>query len=133
MPAVVNTTVLLCPGETYPPFEIQGNNLTLYGDVNKTALIQGAPRRFALTVSGMNISIVGVHVRGTTDAADLNEWLCLYPSCWFKPEIAGAMGYGGGILLQNTSNAAVLNSQFDAGTTGVFSAGYSNKIFNNEL
>ncbi|MCI0478822.1 MAG: hypothetical protein L0Y55_21470, partial [Anaerolineales bacterium] len=40
--------------------------------------------------------------------------------------------YGGGILLKNTLNAAVINSQFNGGTTGVFVyRGYSNKIFNN--
>lgn len=132
MPEVVTQTTLLCPNETYQPFSIEGNNLTLYGDAKKTALVLGAPREYAITVNGSNIVIDGVHVEGATHDNDLNQWLCLYPRCPFTPEIGGAQGYGGGILLKNTSNAAVINSQFNGGTTGVFIyRGFSNKIFNN--
>jgi hypothetical protein len=132
MPQVVTQTTLLCAGQTYAPFTIEGNNLTLYGDAPKTALVQGAPRQFAITVNGTNIVIDGVHVQGATHENDLNQWLCLYPRCPYTPEIGGAQGYGGGILLKNTSNAAVLNSEFNSGTTGVFVyRGFSNKIFNN--
>lgn len=132
MPPVVTVTTLLCGGQTYAPFEIQANNITLYGDAEKTALVLGAPRRFAITAQGTNISIVGVRVEGATHVNDLEQWLCLYPRCHFTPEIGGAQGYGGGILLDNTSNAAVLDSQFSGGTTGIFAIrGFSNKIFNN--
>lgn len=132
MPAPVSETILLCAGQTYAPFEIQGNNLTVYGDPERTALIKGEPRRFAVTVQGTNISIVGVHVEGATHDDDMNDWLCLYPNCFHTPDIGGAQGYGGGILLKNTSNAAVLDSQFNTGTTGIFSyKGFSNKIFRN--
>jgi len=132
MPQVISRTTLLCPNETYAPFEIEGNNLTLYGDAAKTALIQGAPRQYALTVNGSNIVIDGVRVEGKTSDNDLNQWLCLYPRCPYTPEIGGARGYGGGILLKNTSNAAVLNSDFFGGTTGVYVyRGFSNKIFDN--
>ncbi len=134
MPAVVNQNTLLCPGQTYAPFALRGNNLTLYGDRDRTAVVQGAPRSYAITVEGTNVSLVGVHVRGATAASDLNQWLCLYPRCPFTPEIGGALGYGGGILLQNTSNAAVLDSQFDGGTAGiVVNHGYSNKLVNNRF
>lgn len=132
MPPIVTVTTLLCSGQTYAPFEIQANNITLYGDAEKTALVLGAPRRFAITAQGANLSIVGVRVEGATHVNDLEQWLCLYPRCHFTPEIGGAQGYGGGILLNNTSNAAVLDSQFSGGTTGIFvTRGSSNKIFNN--
>ncbi|HZQ11171.1 MAG TPA: right-handed parallel beta-helix repeat-containing protein [Anaerolineae bacterium] len=132
MPPIVTETLLLCAGQTYAPIQISGNNLTLYGD--PTALVQGQPRNFAITVQGNNVSLVGVHAQGATHGDDLNQWLCLYPHCFHTPIIGGALGYGGGVLLKNTSNAAVLNSQFNGGTTGVFSfRGYSNKIFNNSF
>lgn len=134
MPAIVTETTMLCAGQTYAPFEIQGNNITLYGDAGNTALVKGEPRRFAITVQGSNISVVGVHVEGATHDNDMGQWLCLYPQCPYTPEIGGALGYGGGVLLNNTSNAAVLNSQFNSGTAGVFvERGFSNKIFNNRF
>lgn len=134
MPPVVTQSTLLCAGQTYVPFTLRGDNLTLYGDAEKTALVRGYPRQFAITVQGSNISIVGVHVEGATHENDLNRWLCLYPNCFHTPEIGGALGYGGGILLENTSNAAVLNSQFNSGTTGVFvDRGFSNKVTNNSF
>ncbi len=132
MPQVISRTTLLCPNETYAPFAIEGNNLTLYGDANKTALVQGNPRAYAITVNGSNIVIDGVRVEGKTHENDLNQWLCLYPRCPYTPEIGGAQGYGGGILLKNTSNAAVIHSEFFGGTAGVYVyRGYSNKIFDN--
>lgn len=134
LPPIVTVTTLLCAGETYPPFELQGNNITLYGDAQKTALIQGQPRRFGVTVQGTNIAIVGVHIEGATNESDLNGWLCLYPHCPYTPELGGAVGYGGGVLLNNTSNATVMDSTFNTGTTGVFAfKGYSNKIVNNHF
>jgi hypothetical protein len=134
MPQVITRTTLLCAGQTYAPFAIEGNNLTLYGDANRTALVKGEARQYAITVHGSNIVIDGVHVEGATHDHDLNQWLCLYPFCPYTPEIGGAQGYGGGILLKNTSNAAVVNSQFNGGTTGVFVyRGYSNKIFHNSF
>ena len=132
MPQVVTRTTLLCPNETYAPFTLEGNDLTLYGDANKTALVLGEPRQYAITAHGSNIVIDGVRVQGKTHENDLEQWLCLYPRCPYTPEIGGAQGYGGGILLKNTSNAAVLNSHFSGGTAGVYVyRGYSNKIFNN--
>lgn len=133
MPPEVTTTIMLCAGQVYAPFVVKGNNLTIYGDPDKTALVKGEPRRYAITVIGTNVSIVGVHVEGATHPADLDRWLCLYPSCPFEPpEVGGALGYGGGILLKNTANAVVYDSQFNGGTVGVVSdRGYSNKLVNN--
>lgn len=134
MPAVVSESVELCAGRTYGPVTVMGNNLTLYGDPGRTAVVQGAPRGFAITVQGTNVSVVGVRVEGATHGADLGGWLCLYPRCPFTPEIGGAQGYGGGLLLKNTVNAAVVDSEFHGGTTGVFSyQGYSNKLFRNSF
>jgi hypothetical protein len=134
MPPIVTTSLLFCAGQTYAPFELQGNNLTVYGDPERTALVQGEPRRFAITAQGTNISIVGVHVEGATHLSDFDSWLCLYPRCDHTPEIGGALGYGGGILLKNTVNAAVVDSQFNGGTTGVFvQQGFGNKLFNNSF
>lgn len=134
MPQVISRTTLLCAGQTYAPFVIEGNNLTLYGDANRTALVKANAREFAITVNGSNIVIDGVHVEAATHDNDLNQWLCLYPRCPHTPEIGGAQGYGGGILLKNTSNATVINSQFNGGTTGVFVyRGYSNKISRNSF
>lgn len=131
MPAIVTVTTMLCAGETYAPFQVQGNNITLYGDAQKTALVKGEPRGFGITVQGTNVSVVGVRVEGATDERDLNQWLCLYPQCPYTPDLGGAVGYGGGILLNNTSNAAVMDSTFNAGTTGVFVLkGFGNKIVN---
>lgn len=135
MPAVVTQSLALCAGQVYAPFQVQGHNLTIYGDQGKTALVRGEPRRFAITVMGTNISIVGVHVEGATHSDDFEKWLCLYPSCFYdSPEVRGALGYGGGILLKNTSNAVVMDSQLNGGTSGVAALrGYSNKIFNNHF
>lgn len=134
VPPIVAISMLLCPGQTYGPINLQGNNLTLYGDADKTALVQGVGRGFGITVQGTNVSIVGVHVEGATNDADLHQWLCLYPLCPYTPDIGGAMGYGGGILLNNTSNAVVMDSIFNTGTTGVFvQKGFSNKIFRNQF
>lgn len=132
MPAVITETTLLCDGQTYAPFEIQGNNVTLYGDASHTALIRGEVRKFGITVQGTNNVIVGVHVEGATNDNDMNQWLCLYPRCPYTPEIGGALGYGGGVLLENTANTTVMDSQFNTGTTGVFvQRGFSNKVFRN--
>ena len=132
LPDIVTQTTLLCANDIYQPFTIEGNNLTLFGDEKQTALVRGGPRGYGITVSGSNIVIDGVRVEGSTDEKDLNQWLCLYPRCPFTPEIGGAQGYGDGILLKNTSNAAVINSILSGGTTGVYVyRGFSNKIFNN--
>jgi len=134
MPPIVTVTTMLCAGQTYAPFEFQGNDITLYGDAQRTALVKGEPRRFAISARGTNISIVSVHVQGATHDNDLNAWLCLYPHCFHTPEIGGAQGYGGGILLNNTVNAAIVDSQFNGGTTGIFvQKGFSNKIFRNSF
>jgi len=137
MPADVTHSVLLCPNQTYAAFHVSGNNLTVYGDPN--ALIQGTPRGFGITVTGNNVAIVGVRIEANTHPADINKWLCLFDACSYdtmyqKETVRGGSGYGGGVLLQNNSNAAVIGSVVWGGTIGVASVHSSNnKIVGNNL
>ncbi len=137
MPANVTRSILLCPNQTYAPFRVTGNNLTVYGDAN--AIVQGAPRGFGITVTGSNVTIVGVRVAAVTHPADTNTWLCLFEACTYdtiyqKGTVRGGIGYGGGILLQDNANAAVLHSSISGGTIGVAAARSINaKIIGNNL
>ncbi len=81
MPAVVNQTVSLCPGQQYRPFTLKGDNITLYADRANGALVRASPHGFGITATGTNISIVGATVVAATDPADLNTWLCMYDAC----------------------------------------------------
>ena len=137
LPANVTQSVLLCPNQTYAPFNVTGSNLTIYGDPN--ALVQGAPRGFGITVTGNNVAVVGVRVQANTHPADMNKWLCLFDACSYntmyqQETVHGGSGYGGGILLKNNSNASVINSVVWDGTIGVASVGgTNNKIIGNTL
>lgn len=137
LPAQVTHSILLCPYQIYPPFTITGNNLTIYGDPN--ALVQGAPRGFGITVTGNNVAVVGVRVAANTHPADMNTWLCLFDACSYhtmyqKDTVHGGIGYGGGILLRNNSNASVINSVVWGGTIGVASVhSTNNKIVGSNL
>lgn len=137
MPAQVTRSLLLCPNETYAPFRVSGSNLTVYGD--PTALVQGAPRGFGITVTGSNVTIIGVRVAAVTHPADVDTWLCLYEACSYdtiyqKGTVRGGAGYGGGILLQDNSNASVVHSTVWGGTIGVASVrSADNKIIGNNL
>jgi parallel beta-helix repeat protein len=137
MPANVTRSILLCPNQTYAPFRVTGSNLTVFGD--PTAVVQGAPRGFGITVTGSNVTIAGVRVAAVTHPADLNTWLCLFDACSYdtmyqKGTVRGGIGYGGGILLQNNSNATVIHSTVSGGTIGVASVrSTNNKIIGNNL
>lgn len=137
MPANVSRSVLLCPNQTYAPFRVTGSNLTVYGDA--TAIVLGAPRGFGITVTGSNVTVVGVRVAAVTHPADSNTWLCLFDACSYdtiyqKGTVHGGTGYGGGILLQDNSNSAVLDSAVTGGTIGVAAVHSANaKIFRNNL
>jgi len=135
MPAVVDHTISLCANQVYSPFHVNGNNLTVYGDSGGTARIHAPGRTFGITVNGSNITITGVHIEADTDPADLNTWLCLYENCSFKGgKVHGAANYGGGVLLDHTTNVAVVDSTVSRGTIGVASVhGSNNKIVDNNL
>lgn len=122
MPATVTRSLALCPNQTYPPFRVTGSNLTVYGDA--TALVQAPPRGFGVTVTGNNVALVGLRVAAATHPADLNKWLCLFEACSYdtmyqRETIPGGIAYGGGILLKDNANAAVVNSAVWGGTIGV--------------
>ena len=137
MPAQIKSSILLCPNQNYAPFRVTGNNLTVFGD--STALVQGTPRGFGITVTGSNVAIVGVRVAAVTHPADMNTWLCLFEACSYdtmyqKGTVRGGIGYGGGILLQDNSNASVINSVVWGGTIGVASVrSTNNKIVGSNL
>ncbi|MGB8648852.1 MAG: right-handed parallel beta-helix repeat-containing protein [Anaerolineae bacterium] len=135
MPAVVDHTIVLCRGQQYAPFRVQGDTITIYSDSGGTAVVQGPPRGFAITATGNNIAIVGVHIAAATDPGDLNSWLCLYDACGYQGAPPhGAIGYGGGILLDNATNSAVTSAVVSGGTTGVVvSHGSNNILFNNNF
>lgn len=135
MPEVVDRTISLCADQVYKPFRVSGSNLTVYGDSGGTARIHAPGRAFGITVTGSNITITGVHIEADTDPADLNTWLCLYENCNFKgKKVRGAANYGGGILLDHTTNVAVVGSTVSKGTIGVASVhGSNNKIVDNNL
>lgn len=135
LPAVVDHTIALCANQVYPPFRVSGSNITVYGDPAGTARIHAPGRIFGITVNGSNITIAGVHVEADTDPADLNTWLCLYDNCTYKGNVSrGGRAYGGGILLDGTTNVAVISSTVSSGVIGVASVhGSNNKIVNNNL
>lgn len=135
LPAVVDHTISLCANQEYPPIRVNGNNLTIYGDPAGTALIRAPGRTFGITVNGSNITIAGVHVDADVDPDDLNIWLCLYDNCTFKGiQRLGGRTYGGGILLDGTTNVSVISSTVSSGVIGVASVhGSNNKIVNNNL
>lgn len=137
MPSNVTHSILLCPDQSYAPFRVTGSNLTVFGDPN--ALIQAPPRGFGITVTGNNVTIVGVRVAATTHPADDGKWLCIFEACTYDTQyqretVRGGIGYGGGILLQNNSNAAVVGSAVWGGPIGVASyRSTNNKIVGNNL
>jgi hypothetical protein len=137
MPAQVTRNLALCPNQVYAPFHVTGNNLTVYGD--PTALVEAPPRGFGITVTGSNVALVGLRVAGNTHPADMNKWLCLFDACSYdtmyqKETVRGGIGYGGGILLENSSNASVIHSTVWGGTIGVAAVrSHSSKIVGSTL
>jgi Periplasmic copper-binding protein (NosD) len=135
MPDVVDRTITLCADQVYTPFRVDGSHITIYGDAGGTASIHAPARAFGITVTGSDITITGVHIEADTDPADMNIWLCLYENCTYKGKrVRGAATYGGGILLDHTTNVTVVSSTVSKGTIGVASVhGSNNKIINNNL
>lgn len=130
----VARSIRLCPGQTYRPFTIVGNNVAVIGDPNRTATIRSVGRTYGITVRGTNALISGVKILGATAAADLGSWLCLYEQCFYaSPPIHGGANYGGGILLESGNNT-VMNSVISGGVVGIASLdGRGNRILNNQI
>jgi hypothetical protein len=148
--SVVTRSVRLCAGQTYRPFTVVGNNLAIIGGgnaavpygtlaaafptVNAAASVQYGGRAYAITVRGSNVLISGVHVVGATAPQDVGNWLCLYEQCAYgNLPIAGGVNYGGGILLEGSSNT-VMNSTITGGVIGIAALnGRGNKLISNSL
>ena len=131
---IVTRSIKLCAGQTYRPFTIVGNNISVVGDSARTAKIRSSGRGYGITVRGSNVLLSGVNIVGATAASDMGSWLCLYEQCAYKnPPIAGGVNYGGGILLQGSNNT-VMNSTVTGGVIGIASLnGRGNKFINNQL
>lgn len=132
--SIVARSIRLCAGQTYRPFTVVGNSISILGDVNRTATIRSGGRAYGITVRGSNVLISGVKVVGGTTAEDTGSWLCLYYQCAYKnPPINGGASYGGGILLESSNNT-VMNSHISGGVIGIATLnGRGNKLISNSL
>ena len=138
IPATIAYSIKLCPNEIYPPLKISGNNIGLFSDDARTAIVTSVGRQFAITVDGRNNWIEGVTISAKADPQDVGAWLCLYDECIFPTRpvtttLRGGTRYGGGILL-NGSNSTVHGVTVRGGTIGVATMnGKTNYIIDNQL
>jgi hypothetical protein len=134
----IDHSIKLCPGEVYPPLNIAGDNIALYADDARSALVTSSGRQFAITVQGSNNWIEGVTIQASADPKDAGAWLCLYDQCDFPTRtvtatLHGGLLYGGGILLQG-SNSTIHGVTVRGGTIGIATVnGNANKIIENQL
>jgi hypothetical protein len=138
LPAVITSSVKLCPNEIYPPQRIAGNGVGLYADDARTAVIASQGRQFAITVEGSNNWVEGVTIQAQADPKDLGAWLCLYDECLFPTRpvtttVRGGISYGGGILLKG-STSTIHGVTVRGGTIGIATVdGRGNYIIENQL
>lgn len=138
LPPTITQSIKLCHGEVYPPLKIAGNNIALFGDELRTAVVTSNGRQFAITAEGSNLWIDGVVIAARADPQDVNAWLCLYDECQFQTSkgavtLRGSTRYGGGILLRAT-NSTVRGVTVRGGTIGIATVnGRNNYILDNEL
>lgn len=132
MPDVVDHTVKLCPGQNYRPFTLRGQGIGVIGD--KSSVIRSQGRGFAIVAEGAQLYIQNVMIRATTDAADSNILLCLYPDCSFRgANTQGGTVYGGGILVR-APGTTITDSDIAGGVAGIAADHVSGlKLFNNRL
>lgn len=138
IPAVIAQSIKLCPNEIYPPLRLVGNNLALYADDARTAIVTSVSRQFAVTIEGSNNWVEGVTIQAHADPKDPGAWLCLYDECLFPTRpltttLRGGIRYGGGILLKG-SNSTIHGVTVRGGTIGVATVdGRVNKVIDNQL
>jgi hypothetical protein len=131
----IRRSLRLCPGQTYPPLNILGDNIALFGD---NAAVTSNGRQFAVTLEGSNNWVDSVTIQARADNRDLGAWLCLYDECLFatRPQtttIRGGIQYGGGILLKG-SNTTIHRVTVRGGTIGIATMnGRNNYIIDNNL
>ena len=135
---VIDHSIKLCPGQIYPPLDIAGDNIALYADDARSAVVKSSGRRFAVSVQGTNNWIEGITIQASADPQDAGAWLCLYDQCDFVSKgvtttIHGGLLYGGGILLDG-SNSTIHGVTVRGGTIGIATVnGRGNKILENQL
>lgn len=138
IPGVIGKSIKLCPNEIYPPLRIVGNNIGLFTDDSRTAIVTSVGRQFAVTVEGASNWVEGVTIQARADPKDLGAWLCLYDECLFPTRpltttLKGGIGYGGGVLLRG-SNSTVHGVTVRGGTIGIATVdGKGNYILENQL
>lgn len=132
--SVVTRSIRLCAGQTYRPFQVVGNSISILGDTAGTAVIRSYGRSFGIVVQGNYNLISGVRIIGTTAESDAGKWLCLYEQCDFAgTPVTGGVNYGGGILLKGSGNT-VMNSAISGGVIGIATIETrGNNVLNNEL
>ncbi len=128
MPAVVERSVKLCPGQNYRPFVVRGENIGVFGD--KSSVIRSEGRGYAITAEGSRVYIQNVMIRGTAAPGDTNNFLCLYPDCGGNP---GGAAYGGGIRVL-ASDTTIMDSDIAGGVAGIAAERVKNlRLVNNRL
>lgn len=138
MPQITNTSIRLCANEIYPPLHFKGNNIGLFSDDARSAIINAAGRQFAVVMEGNGNWIDSVVIQSAPDAADAGAFLCQYDECVFptvpnKTIIKGGLAYGGGVLVLGSSNV-IHDITVRGGTIGVASVdGYNNTFVENNL
>jgi hypothetical protein len=136
-PTITKSTKL-CPKEIYPSLRVVGNNIGLFADDARTAIVTSNGRQFAITVEGSNNWIEGMTIQARADPKDLNAWLCMYDECIWATRptpttLRGGILYGGGILLKG-SNSTVTGVTVRGGTIGIATVnGRGNNIIGNQL
>jgi hypothetical protein len=128
MPEVVDRSIKMCPGQSYRPFQLRGENIGIFGD--KSSIIRSQGRGYAILAEGSRLFIQNVMIRGTTEGGDSGTFLCLYPDCGGNP---GGASYGGGILVR-ASNTTIMDSDIAGGVVGIGAERVQNlKLINNRL
>ena len=138
LPQNINTSIKLCPNEIYPPMHLVGDNIGLFGDDARSAVINGGGRQFVVVMEGTGNWIDGAVIQSSPDARDAGAFLCQYDECVFptQPEptkIQGGLAYGGGVLLLGANNL-VHDTTVRGGTIGIATVdGYNNVLVGNNL
>lgn len=138
LPAVVTTSVKLCPNQIYAPFRVAASGVGVFGDAAQSAVISSAGRQFALVMDGSGNWVDGVVIQSAPDAADDGAFLCQYDECTFPTQptptiLRGGLAYGGGMLLLGSHNV-VHDVTARGGTIGIASVdGVNNVLVGNNL
>ncbi len=138
IPAVIASSIKLCPNETYPPLRVSGSNIGVLADSARTAVVTSNGRQFAITVEGSNNWIEGVTIQARAAPEDSLSWLCMYDECIFPTRpmpttLHGGIRYGGGVLLKGT-NSTVHGVTVRDGIIGIATVdGRGNAIVDNTL